>query len=179
MELVVVMVLAGIMAGIVIPLLRPEKFRLDGVAVQAATTFMAQQRNAVLRQHDVVVAVDQDKHRLRVHYDKNNNNIMDSGEAWSVVELGDGVVFGRGGAAARPIGAAAISLEGREGGLPSLTFHRNGSASEEALIYLTSERAGESGGSAFARETRAVEIERATGRVSCYSYSTGTWVRTC
>jgi len=177
-ELVVTMVLAGIMAGIVIPLLRPEKFRMDGAVVQVATTLMAQQRNAVLRQHDVVVAVDQTNHRLRVHYDRNNNNVMDTGEPWSVVELGEGIVFGRGGALARPLSSSAISMQQSEGGLPALTFHRNGSTSEEAIIYLTSQRAG-GGGYTYAKETRAVEIERATARVSCYSYATGTWVRTC
>jgi hypothetical protein len=109
----------------------------------------------------------------------NNDNAMDAGEEWFVVELGDGIVFGRGGAPARPLGAGPISMTQAQAGLPALTFHRNGSASEEAIIYFTSERAGSSGGNTFARETRAVEIERATGRISCYSYATGEWVRTC
>lgn len=177
-ELVVVMVLIGIMAGIMIPVIRPEKFRMDGGALQLATTLNAQQRNAILRQHDVVVAVDEDELRLRVHYDVNNNNTIDTGEEWYVIEMGEGVVFGRGGAPARPLGSAAVSMTQQQSGLPALTFHRNGSASEEGIIYITSERAG-SGGYTYARETRAVEVERATGRVACYSYQTGEWVRTC
>jgi prepilin-type N-terminal cleavage/methylation domain-containing protein len=175
-ELVVVMVLVGIMAGIVIPVLRPEKFRMDGAVVTVATTLMAQQRTAVLRQHDVVLAVDSVERRIRVHNDADNDMEIDTGEQWSVVELGEGVVIGRGGAPARPMSSLDISMTQRQGGLPALTFHRNGSASQEAIIYLTSDRAGPS---TFAREARAIEIERATGRVTCYSYATGTWVKTC
>lgn len=175
-ELVVVMVLIGIMANIVIPFLRPEKFRLDGGVLQVASTLSAQQRNAILRQHDIVVAVDTAQHRLRVHYDKNNDNEIDSGEEWYVVEFGEGVVVGRGGAPARSMSSLALSMTEKQGGLPALTFHRNGSGSEESIIYLTSERARST---TFAEEARALEIERATGRVTCYSYSTGEWVRTC
>jgi hypothetical protein len=57
-------------------------------------------------------------------------------------------------------------------GLPALTFRRNGSASEESILYLTSERGA-------VEDTRAIEIERATGRLRCYSYATGTWIQTC
>ncbi len=175
-ELVVVMVLLGLMAGIVIPLLRPEKFAMDGAVVTVATTLMAQQRSAVLRQHDVVVAVDEAERRMRVHYDTDNDMDMDTGEQWFVVELGEGVVFGRGGAPAFPLSSVPISMTQMQGGLPALTFHRNGSASEESIVYLTSDRAGPS---TFAHEARALEIERATGRVTCWSYASGTWVKTC
>lgn len=175
-ELVVVMVLIGLMAGIAIPLIRPEKFTMDGAVVAIATTLMAQQRSAVLRQHDVVVAVDSVERRIRVHYDRNNDMEMDTDEQWFVTELDEGVAVGRGGAPARPMSPLPVSMTQDQEGLPALTFHRNGSASEEAILYLTSVRAGPS---TFAKEARAIEIERATGRVTCYSYASGTWVKTC
>jgi prepilin-type N-terminal cleavage/methylation domain-containing protein len=175
-ELVVVMVLIGLMVGIVVPVLRPEKFRMDGVVVTVATTLMAQQRSAVLRQHDVVVAVDSVKRQIRVHYDADNDMVMDTGEQWFVIELDEGAVIGRGGAPARPMSSLAISMTQKQGALPALTFHRNGSASEQSILYLTSDRARPS---TFAKEARAIEIERATGVVTCWSYASGTWVKTC
>jgi prepilin-type N-terminal cleavage/methylation domain-containing protein len=176
-ELVMVLLLMGLMATIVIPLIRPEKFRLDSAVVEVGSTLSAQQRNAILRQHNVVLAMDTAERRVRVHYDADNSGSIDAGEQWQVVELGDGVAFGRGGAPARPRSGLAISLTAQQDGMPALTFRRNGSASEEAVLYLTSERAA--GTVSFAAEARAIEIERATGRVSCFSYATGAWVQTC
>lgn len=176
-ELVMVMLLVGIMANIVIPLIRPEKFRLDSAVVEVGSTFTAQQRNAVLRQHDIVLQVDTAQKWFRVHYDIDNDGEFETGEQWHVVELPDGVTFGRGGAPARPLGNGPVSLTQEQDDLPALTYHRNGSASEEAIIYLTSDRGAIT--NSYAEDARAIEIERATGRVTCYSYSTGQWVRTC
>lgn len=178
-ELVVVLMLLGIMMGIVVPLLRPERFQLDAAVVVVASTFTAQQRNSVLRQHNVVIALDSAGGLLRVHYDRDNDGTMDAGEPFHVVELENGVVFGRGGTAARPLSGATFSVTGTQGGIPALTFRRNGSASEESIVYLTSQRASISGSSAYFEDTRAIEIDRATGRVRCYSFNAGAWQQTC
>ena len=42
---------------------------------------------------------------------------------------------------------------------------------------ITSQRSENA--SAFSEDSRAVEVERATGRIRCYSYNTGSWVQTC
>jgi len=179
-ELIMVMLLVGILAGIAVPLLRPEKFQLDSAVVAIGSAFTAQQRNAVLRQHDIVIAVDSSANRLRVHYDADNDAVVDAGEQWSVVELDAGVIFGKGNATSRPMSNLSISFSTKQDGMPALTFSRNGAASEESIIYLTSQRAGNSSGSsAFSGDTRAIEIERATGRVRCYSNNSGGWVQTC
>ena len=44
----------------------------------------------------MVLAVDSVERRIRVHYDIDNDMERETGEPWSVVELGDGVVVGRG-----------------------------------------------------------------------------------
>lgn len=178
-ELIMVMLLIGIMAGIVAPLLNAEKFQLDAGVVLVGSTLTAQQRNSVLRQHNIVLAFDTTANEIRVHYDLDNDNAMDSGENFSVVQLEDGVVFGRGATPARALSGASIFLSGTQGGLPALTFRRNGSASEESIIYLTSQRSRTSGGSTYAEDGRAIEIERATGRVRCYSYASSSWIQTC
>jgi prepilin-type N-terminal cleavage/methylation domain-containing protein len=175
-ELVIVMMLVGIMAGIVIPLLRPQGFQLDTAVVSVSSAVMAQQRNAVLRQHDVVLAFDTVNELIRVHYDTNNNGKIDSGESWHVVQLEEGVRFGLAGAPVRPSGSGPLSFTEEEDDMPALTFRRNGSASEEGVIYLTSARAA---GEAFPEDTRAVEVERATGRTRCYSYASGAWMQKC
>ena len=86
--------------------------------------------------------------------------------------------FRGGGTTARPLGGTAVSIVAEQAGLQALTFRRNGSAGEESILYLTSERARLTSGS-FVEDTRAVEIERATGRVRCYSYASGAWLQTC
>lgn len=176
-ELILVLMLVGIMASIVIPVLRPEGFQMNSAVIEVGTTMTAQQRNAVLKQHDVVLAFDTAQRRIRVHEDLDNDGDMETGERWYVVELEDGVSFGRGGTPARPISSDDLSLTQTQDGFPSLTFHRNGSASEAAIIYLTSERALRAG--AYAEDGRAIEIDRATGRVRCLSYAPGAWQERC
>lgn len=178
-EVIVVVALVGIVVGIALPLLRPEKFQLDAGVVVVASTLTAQQRAAVLRQHDVVLAFDTAAGFIRVHQDADNDGAIDSGEIWSLIELEEGVVFGRGGATARGGVSTAVSMSESQGGLPALSFTRNGAASEEVVIYLTSERASVSGGTTYAEDGRAIEVERATGRVRCYSYGSGSWLQTC
>jgi prepilin-type N-terminal cleavage/methylation domain-containing protein len=178
-EVIMVMVLIGIMAGIVAPLLRPERFQMNGAVVQVGSTFSAQQRNAVLRGHNIVLAFDTTAGEIRVHYDLDNDNAMDSGENFSVIQLDEDVVFGRGAAPARALSGSTVSFTETQGGLPAMTFRRNGSSSEEAIVYLTSRRSLVAGGTTYAEDDRAVEIERATGRVRCYSYGSGAWVQTC
>jgi prepilin-type N-terminal cleavage/methylation domain-containing protein len=178
-ELLVVLMLMGIMIGIVAPLLRPARFQMDAGLVVVASTLTAQQRNSVMRQHDIVLAFDSANGDIRVHYDLDNDGALDLAEQRNVVELEEGVVFGRGGTPARPLGSDMVSMTEVQDGMPALKFRRNGSASEESIIYITSERASTTAGSTYFEDARAIEIERATGRVRCYSYNSGSWLQTC
>lgn len=178
-ELLVVMLLISIMVGIVVPVLQPQKFQMDAGVVLVASTFTAQQKNSILRQHNIVLALDSAAGYLRIHYDLDNDGTIDAGENFNVVELEDGVVFGRGGATARALGSDMNTFTDEQDGLPALIFRRNGSASSESILYITSERASVTGGTAYQNDTRAIEIERATGRVRCYSFASGAWLQTC
>ena len=172
-----VMLLISIMAGIVIPLIQPQKFQMDAAVVVVASTFTAQQRGSILRQHNMVIVVDSANGWLRVHRDADNDGVIDTDENFSVIQLDEGVVFGRASATARPLGGAMNTFLDTQDGMPALTFRRNGSSSAESILYLTSARASVSG--AFPIDTRAIEIERATGRVRCYSFQPGSWIQTC
>jgi prepilin-type N-terminal cleavage/methylation domain-containing protein len=175
-EVLVVLVLMGILASIAIPRMDISGFQSDGGVQTVASTLMAAQRAAVARQHDVVVAFDVAGRRLRVHDDVNGNGDIDAGEAVRWVELGDGAVFGRGTAAVHSqLGADAVSFTEQQGGLPAVTFFRAGSASQEGGAYVTSARAEAQGHNATA--TRAVVVDRSTGRTGWWKHGSGGWER--
>ena len=128
---------------------------------------LAAQQQAVTRQHDFVVGFDAPNGSIRVHQDANNDGKIDAGERVRNWPLGDNVVFGRGGAPAFAIGQPAVTFTQVREGLPSVIFHRSGSASEYGGFYLTSRRSALGG---LSRDARAIEVERATGRATWYRY---------
>ena len=60
--------------------------------------------------------------------------------------------------------------------VPAVIFHRNGSASQSGGLYLTSVRAN-AGVLEHQRDTRALELFRATGRPEWYRYDGTNWTR--
>lgn len=175
LELVVVMALFAILAGFAAPRLDLARFEIQSGVHQVSTSLMLAQRTAVKAQHDVVVAFDEANQLLRIHLDGNNNGAIDADEEVRSVPLGDAVVFGRVGAPARAMGSDAVSFKKQQAGLPAVVFHRNGSASEEGGFYLTSRRALEVGNRP--EDSHAIEVERATGRVSWFRYRASEWRR--
>jgi hypothetical protein len=69
------------------------------------------------------------------------------------------------------MGGNPINFTKQVGGMPAVVFHRDGSASEFGGFYLTFATGNR------AKDTRAVEIERATGRAVWYRYSPPSWRR--
>ncbi len=174
-ELLIVMVIAAIVATIVVPSINYTNMRVSSSARQIDMAMLSAQRLAVLRQYSVVVAFDTVQRQVRVHEDSNSNGAMDTNERLTYHQLEDGVVFGRGGAPAYTIGASGISFVKRQAGVPAVTFTRSGSAGEMGGLYLTSQRAATTG--AFAPETRAITVNRGTGRVTLHTYTGSEWKR--
>lgn len=171
-ELLLVLLLVAVLSLLVIPHIEIVKYRMDGATRGAVSALVAAQRQAVVRQHDVIVAFDVANRRLRIHQDSDNSGQIESGEQTRMVSFDAGVVFGLDGAP--PLfSPAVVSFTENQGGLPALRFIRNGSASEEGHIYLTSTRAAATG--AHPRDTRAVKVDRATGRVTWYYYDRDEW----
>ena len=139
------------------------------------TTLVAAQQFAVTRQHDVVVRFDQSAVALHLHFDADNDGAVDSDERMRTVALGEHIVFGAAGATPRPMGAGPVTFTHTSGGQPAVVFHRSGSASQAGGIYLTSVRATRS--SEFRNDTRVIEVERSTGRVSWFRWLDGSWKR--
>lgn len=147
--------------------------RTEAAVQSVASTLMAAQRAAVVRQHNVVVAFDATQALVRVHMDPNNNGTIDAGEQVTSEPLGRNMTYGRGGAGVlSQLGTANVSFAGRQGGLPAVTFNRGGSASEEGGAYLTS-----TVGTASTRPSSAVIVDRATGRTAIWKYVAPTWQR--
>ena len=173
-EMLLIIVIVGLLVALAAPRIDVQKFRANAAMQTVGTTLLAAQRFAVTRQHNIVVAFDTLADALRILDDTNNNNQAEPGEHQRVVAL-DGIVFGLGGAPAYGTWPGPISFTKRLAGLPAVTFHRDGSASEAGAVYLTTPRAMT--GPGYAGDTRVIVIDRATARVSWYRASPPTWQR--
>lgn len=171
-ELLVVLLVVGLLSVLLVPNIEIVKYRMDGAARGAVAALVSAQRQAVSRQHDVIVAFDTLYQRLRIHQDRNNNGAIDTGEPTRTVPFDEGVVFGLDGAPAL-FGGSTVGFTELQGGLPVARFIRSGSAGEEGHIYLTSTRSADT--SAHPKDTRAVKVDRATGRVTWYYYDGNEW----
>ncbi len=167
-----VAILIGVMVSIAVPRLDLSRIRTDAAARTAMMTMLGAQRGAVQRQHDIVVAFDSVRRIIRVHSDLNNNLAIDAGENVNHVQIESGIVFGPGTATARPIGGGAVTFTRLQGGLPSVTFTRAGTATQFGGFYLRSTKAGTQ-----SSRVHVFEVERGTGRTSRLTWANGAWQR--
>ena len=174
-ELIIVVVMVGLVVVIAAPRIDTTKYRVESAVQGLGMTLLAQERLAITKQHDIIVLFDQPNNSIRIHEDRDNSGTIDPGERVRGMPLGEGIVFGRGAATARPMGPGPITFVRRIAGMPALVFHRDGSASEAAGFYITSVQAA--GGAVRATDARAIELEAATGRASWYRYNGTTWLR--
>ncbi len=172
-EMILVFVLVGILAGLAIPIVNAPGFRADAEARNTRTVLEMAQRLAITHQYNVVVSFDTVKMRIRVLEDTNNNSTADAGErvTWHGFEYGmkfatppssvglNGTI-----AASSIAGTNLISL----GGMPSIVFLRSGSASTNAQIYLTSPRP-------YTDDYRGISVTQSTGRTTYSRYLHSLW----
>lgn len=172
-EMVLVFVLVGILAGLAIPIVNAPGFRADAEARNTRTVLEMAQRLAITHQYDVVVSFDTVNMKIRVLEDTNNNNIADAGErvTWHAFEYGMKFATppantGLNGATATSsiTGTNLISLSG----MPSIVFLRSGSASTDAQIYLTSPRP-------YTADYRGISVTQSTGRTTYSRYLHSLW----
>lgn len=175
-ELLIVVVIVGMLAAIGLPRVDVAHFQVNSAVQALSTTMAASQREAIAKQHDMILTFDAAGRQLRLIWDADSDGNIDPDERTRVVVLDDRVIFGLGDAPARAFGVAPINFNDQIDGLPALTFHRNGSASGIGGFYLTT-TAAQAGGTPRARDTRAAEIVRATGRTEWFRYSGTDWIR--
>ena len=178
-ELIGVLAIMGIAAGMAVYRVNYWRYRMDGNARLVQNFIIAAQQVAVRKNVQVQVMLDADAHRLRRLEDYNGNGAMDTGDTVMYRPLQERARFE---APARPIdGAAAAILTGpgaRETGnalqrafliSPSgQLLAAAGSGAGDVVIYLASPRG-------IATDARAVGVIGATGRTVFYSNARGSW----
>jgi prepilin-type N-terminal cleavage/methylation domain-containing protein len=171
-ELIIVLAITSILAAIALPKLNLHQFRVDaGVRVVQASLQQAE-RFAVQRQHDVYISFDIPGNRLAIVYDKNNDGTVGTDEKVQWRQLEDGVRFAVPPTAigGNPLAAVAGSKLRTINGLPSIVFRRDGAASTDLQVYITSTRPDPA-------DFKALSVSRSTGHVDYYSFRAGAWVR--
>lgn len=174
-EALLIIAVMGILSAMALSRIDVARMQVNGAVQILSTTMVAAQREAVTKQHDLILIFDAANRRMQMVWDRNSNRIVDGGERVRPIPLDDRVSFGLGGAPPRPFGAAPINFNRVVNGLPALIFHRNGSASGVGGFYITTTRALTQAG--YSDNTRAVEIVRATGRTEWFKYNGTIWVR--
>ena len=164
-EMLVVVVMIGILAGIVASKLDWGRYRADSEGRGLLAALSQAQRTAVSLQTDLRVTVIDGGSRLQIHEDANNNASIDSGERVTFAVMNHEYRIGRGSMAALPAPA-------EPGELDALVFRRDGTASRSGAFYVRPPAAGDA-----CKYCRAVSIQRATGRTVSWSHATGSWVR--
>ena len=159
-ELVVVLAILGVISGLAIPRLNLSQYRADGAAQQVRSVFMTAQRTSLTRQYDVIVSVDTVQNGMRIAEDVNNDGSIQTAEWKFWRPLGEGnrfsvppVGYTTPSVTAAVIGASLKTVDA----MPSFIFHRDGSASSDGEVYVSSTHRGRT-------DFRVVIVARATGR---------------
>jgi Tfp pilus assembly protein FimT len=162
-ELVVTLALIGLVLALGVTRIDSSTWRLDSAGQDVVQHVRAARALAVLRQHDVVVIFDVEASAIVVHEDANRDGAIDAGERVRRQPLEGNVHFTRS-AGPHFAGFTAGPVTFRNS---SVTFRRNGSASEEGAIYL---------GRRGIEKARVVVIRRATGYAEMFRYNGSGWL---
>ena len=176
-ESLIVVTLIGIGSMIALWKIDLAHYEVLGDMQAVGSALIAAQREAIAHQCNVIVTIDTTARVIHVITDANNNGQQDPGEHETAYALGDRVRVNLGAAPAGDIGPAPISWNQTTNGLPSVTFFRNGAASQAGGLYLTSLREAETNDPRFAAETHMIEVARATGHADWWHYTGTQWVR--
>jgi prepilin-type N-terminal cleavage/methylation domain-containing protein len=178
-ELLIVIIIIGITASIALPRINLSAIRSKSAIQSLGTTMLALQRDAIAKQHNIVVMIDAPNRSLRVLYDSTNDLRVTAGERVRTISLGEEVVLGKPGTVPnRAFGGNAVNFTNREAttNLPAIFLYRNGSANEASGLYLSTVKAM-AGVAGHGNETWAMEITRATGRAEWLRWNTTGWKR--
>ena len=178
LEIVTVLVITGLMLTLAITHIDTSKYRADAVAEIVRTTLQDAQRQAITKQYDMVVSFDTTGERLRVLWDANDDGQISPGERTLFHGLDVGVLFTdptvngvSGNPITKPVNGAGIATLT---GYPTITFHRDGSVSTDAEIYVSIAARGRPN-----KIYRAITLVQSTGRVDWFRLNTGNnkWVQ--
>ena len=175
LELLVVMTILGIAVLMLMPRLDVRLVKVNATSRSLTMFVLAAQQRAVLSQHNVLLVFDTAHATLILHEDVNNDGERDNDERARTYIFEEGVKFTRGVATAGPPGPLAVNITRTVGGLPVVTFHRNGTASENAGFYIGTARSQTS--NAYLADVRGFTLDRGTGQVVRWVQVGGAWQR--
>jgi type II secretory pathway pseudopilin PulG len=178
MELLAALVIIGILTAMAVPSIDVDRFHIAGAITEASTTMLAAQREAITRQHNVLLVFDTPNRSLHTVWDANNDGQQTAGEHVRTTALSDRIEFARPAAVPARTGFPAnlSPMTVCSGGRPCLIFQRNGSLDREAGVYLTS-RKSMAGAPNRARDARFIQVNRASGRPQIWAYTGTAWER--
>ena len=162
----VVMIMVGVIMALTVPHLDLQRYRTDAAIQSVRSVLMQAQRTALVRQYDVVIAIDTAQNTLRWSEDANNDGTIQSSEHKNAYPLNDGVKFvtpptGVNGAVTASVVGAHL---GTMGGLPTVTFHRDGAATTNLELYIA-------GPADPTISYRAIVLNQGTGRTDYYLFN--------
>jgi prepilin-type N-terminal cleavage/methylation domain-containing protein len=172
-EMLIVLVLISITVAWGLPKLSIARYRADAAGRLVRSLLQTAQRNAITRQSNVVISFDSAGRRLRIWDDVNNNGVIDAGELVQYRRMAEGALFVQpswaGVTGTVPTGSVTGTGLVTMGGLPSVVFSRDGSASGNLSVYVTA-RAD------MPVEYRAVTVTASTGRTAMYKWNAKIWL---
>ena len=173
LELVIVLIMVALIAGMAVPRLNYEKFRAEAAMRTVRTIVQGAQRNAIMRQTNVVVGFNVATGEMQIIEDADNDCVYDSGERITRRSLEEGAKFH---IPATPYGGSVSSAVSGPtmctiNGLPAIQFLRDGATSTELDIYLTSSRG-------IPTDYRLVRVTQASGRTESFRFDGSGWKRT-
>jgi len=166
------MVVIATLVAIARPRLDTPRYRADGAIQMFRNALTQAQRTALINQYDVIVIIDTVRQRLKVSEDANNDGVIESDEHSMTYPLTDGVTFivpptGLDSAVSAPVVGSQL---GSIGGLPTITFRRDGAATSDLELYIATPPSP-------GRIYRALQLVQSTGRNDWYLYNAtaGIW----
>lgn len=173
LELTVVLIMVGLIAGMAVPRLNYEKYRAEAAMRTVRSILQGAQRNAIMRQTNVVVAFNEATNLMEIVEDTDNDCQYDSGERLSTRPLEDGAKFFL---PATPLGPPPTTAVSGPNmctirGLRAIQFLRDGATSTDLDVYVTSSRGTQT-------DFRLIRVTMASGRTEAFRFDGTTWQRT-
>jgi prepilin-type N-terminal cleavage/methylation domain-containing protein len=174
-ELTVVLIMVGIIAGMAMPRLNYQRYRADAAARVTRAVLQTSQRAAIMRQTNMLIVFDIAQRRMHIIEDSNNSYSYDAGERVRVRPLEEGATFR---IPTAPVYGSTVPSTPVAGpnmstvwGLPAIAFLRDGASSTDLNIYICSARCPP-------ENQRALVLTQASGRTESWRHNGSTWRRT-
>jgi prepilin-type N-terminal cleavage/methylation domain-containing protein len=173
-ELAVVLIMVGIIAGMAMPRLNYERYRAEAAARVTRAVLQTSQRQAIMRQTNMLIVFWIAGRRMFIIEDANNNYQFDAGERLRVRPLEEGAQFAMPtqpvpGSPAPPSPVSGPGLK-TVWGLPAIAFLRDGASSSDANIYVCSAKC-------IPENQRALILTQASGRTESWRFAGTSWRR--